>query len=161
MASIADRPTLHLKRSRSDLFRRACSPALAGASRNANARIMWRIDQALRALHRAGRRSVSIVDVGCGDGSLLRRAALRARALGFVAIEARGFDRSPAKVAAAREAAGAKPDPAIGFAYEVAEGAPPAPQDEADEPDLVLAADGLDANRLGVHGACVIRHGWW
>jgi SAM-dependent methyltransferase len=59
----------------------------------------------LRALREAGRRSVRIVDAACGDGALLLPAVRRARAFGFVSIEARGVDSDPALIAHARRAA--------------------------------------------------------
>ncbi len=126
MASQAHHPTLHLRLHPGHKFRRSCSPVLAGPGRNANARIMWRIDQLLRALRRAGRRSVAMIDLACGDGSRLVRAAKLARRLGFVAIEARGFDKSAVKVAAAAQAATAVRDPAIGLTFEVADENAPA-----------------------------------
>ena len=128
-------------------------------------RILWRIDQCLRALRRLGRRSVSILDIGCGDGSLLVRAAQRARELGFVAIIARGFDRSESEVMSARALAASERDPAIGLDFEVSHGIVPHPLGDEGEPDLVLVgADpelAGEAARFSLPAAWVIRHGWW
>lgn len=104
---------------------------------------MRKIERYLAALRKAGRRAVFIIDNKCGDGGLLIEAARRARALGFVAIEAKGFDRSPDRVAIARAAALAGRDPAIGFNFVVREAGSPLPVED-DEADLLLAAPGED-----------------
>lgn len=77
------------------------------------ARLLW--------LRQAGRRSVRIVDVDCGAGGLLLHAAAHARALGFLAIEGRGVDTSPALVGRARVAAARWRDPAIGVTFDLGE----------------------------------------
>lgn len=115
----------------------------ARARRGGTIHVMTRIERFLRGLRDVGRRSVFIVDNKCGDGGLLIRAAQRARALGFVAIEAKGFDRSPDRVAVARAAALAGRDPAIGFNFFVREAGSPLPVED-DEADLLLAAPGED-----------------
>lgn len=96
-----------------------------------------RIDAYLTSARRAGRRAILIVDNGCGDGRLLIRAAKRASALGFVAVEARGFDRSPEHVRQARSAARFCADPNIRLDFALREGSAPLPLD--DEADLMLA----------------------
>jgi SAM-dependent methyltransferase len=96
---------------------------------------MARVETSLRRLRKAGRRAVLIVDPHCGDGTFLLRAARRAMALGFVAIEALGFDRDPAALAAARSAARRCRDPRLGADFRP--GAPAASDIEG-EPDLVL-----------------------
>lgn len=116
---------------------------LAAARAAGDAHVMRRIERFLCTLREAGRRSVFIVDNKCGDGRLLIRAAKRARSLGFVAIEAKGFDRSPDQVAAARASALGARDPAIGFSFLVREDASPLPVED-DEADLMLAARGED-----------------
>lgn len=73
---------------------------------------------ALAHLRAARRRSLRIVDAECGDGRLLVRAAIHARALGFTAIEARGIGRAPLLARTARAAAGTIRDPAIGLAFD-------------------------------------------
>lgn len=80
-----------------------------------------RVAARLRGLRQAGRRSVRIVDADCGAGGLLLHAAAHARSLGFVAIEVRGIDRSPALIGRARAAAARCSDPAIGARFEVAD----------------------------------------
>lgn len=67
-------------------------------------REIWqRIDDILVELRASGRTVLQVVDAGCGPGTWLLRVVLRARALGFEKIIARGFDISPAMVALARE----------------------------------------------------------
>lgn len=75
----------------------------------------------LLSLKHACRRSVRIVDVDCGAGGLLLHAVAHARALGFLAIEGRGIDASPALIGRARVAAARLSDPAIGMTFEVGE----------------------------------------
>jgi SAM-dependent methyltransferase len=99
--------------------------------------ITARIDAYLIAARRAGRRAILIVDNKCGDGRLLIRAAKRASALGFVAVDARGFDRSPERVRQALSAARFCRDPNIRLDFVAREGSAPLPLD--DEADLMLA----------------------
>jgi SAM-dependent methyltransferase len=66
---------------------------------------MARVEDTLLRLRKAGRRAILIVDPACGDGALLLRAARRAETLGFVAIEALGFDRDFRRLALARPVA--------------------------------------------------------
>jgi hypothetical protein len=73
---------------------------------------------ALIALRERGRHAARIVDADCACGTLLIAAAHHARALGFVGIEARGIDHSPACIGRARAAANRLSDPAIGFRFE-------------------------------------------
>lgn len=105
------------------------------------------IVDALAGLRADGRHSVRIVDADCGDGSLLRRIVLHARALGFTAVEGRGIDGVPALVARARQEVGELRDPAIGLTYEVADVAA-ALAGEAEFPaDLVLWNGGRDPSK--------------
>ncbi len=65
-------------------------------------REIWRrLDATLTHLAASGRRTVRLLDVGCGPGTWLRRMALRARQLGFVDVVAHGLDISPAMIALA------------------------------------------------------------
>ena len=89
------------------------------------------IDAALRRLRDEGRRSVRIVDVDCGTGRRLRRVARRARALGFVTVEARGC-------AGAGGAAPRGGDPAVGWTFD----------DAAPERALAEEAEGGDADLI-------------
>lgn len=102
-------------------------------------RVMARIERFLVALRDARRRSVFIVDNKCGDGRRLIGAARRARALGFVAIDAKGFDASEERIALARATALAGRDPAIGFGFFVRRDDEALPVGEH-EADLMLAA---------------------
>ena len=96
---------------------------------------------ALIALRERGRHAARIVDADCACGTLLIAAAHHARALGFVGIEARGIDHSPARIGRARAAANRLCDPAIGFRFEVADTVE-ALAEEADFPaDIVLWHD--------------------
>jgi SAM-dependent methyltransferase len=107
------------------------------AGRLGQAETMARIDRALIRLRRAGRRAILIVDNKCGDGGLLIRAARRAGALGFVAVEALGFDRSPERIAAARRAAVDNVDPRIRLGFALRHDT--APLELEDDADLMLA----------------------
>lgn len=99
---------------------------------------MARIDRVLAGMRRAGRRAILIVDNKCGDGRLLIRAAQRAAALGFVAVEAHGFDRSPQQIADARTAARDIADPRVRLKFTLRSGSEP-PRFDDDEADLILA----------------------
>ncbi|OAN57618.1 hypothetical protein [Sphingomonas sp. TDK1] len=94
----------------------------------------------LETLREQGRRSVRIVDAACGSGSLLLAAVRRARALGFLAIEARGVERDAALLARARSAAATLSDPAIDLHFDL--GTPePAMREETMFPaDILLYA---------------------
>ena len=97
------RPT-RARRPRRSISRDARWPALAAA---------------LLDLRSAHRRSVRIVDTGCGGGALLLCAVRYARELGFTAIEARGIDTAAPLIGRARAAAAALHDPAIGVSFVV------------------------------------------
>ena len=75
-----------------------------GALGHADREVWRRIDVKLAALAASGKRSLKILDAGCGPGTWLRRIALRARELGFAALELRGLDISPRMVALAQDA---------------------------------------------------------
>lgn len=101
-----------------------------------------------------------MIDNHCGDGRLLVRAAERAVALGFVAVEGRGFDRSAKNIERARAAARGCTLPGVRLVFVRRLRKLPIAADC--EADLVLAApvedprDDLDA-LLGPHGAIVMR----
>src|ERR1700742_4462870 len=59
------------------------------------------IETALRAL-RAGKDTLTVLDLGCGPGTWLRRVVTRARQLGFSSIKARGLDIATAQLNRAR-----------------------------------------------------------
>ena len=94
--------------------------ALCDAAETIAARdLRWpAVIEQLKMLRAAGRRSVRIVDAACGDGALLLPILGRARALGFVAIEARGVDGDAAALARARRAAAAMADLAIAVQFD-------------------------------------------
>ncbi len=69
-------------------------------------RSLWSVlDAKLLELRASGRQSVSILDAGCGPGTWIRRLVIRARALGFTGIRARGFDMAEAQIRRARHLA--------------------------------------------------------
>jgi hypothetical protein len=76
------------------------------------------IQSALVALAEQKRRAVRIVDADCACGTFLIEAAREARALGFVAIECRGIDGSPALIGRARAASARLHDHAIGLVFD-------------------------------------------
>lgn len=85
-------------------------------------RQVWsRIDAALIELHAQGRHAIRVLDLGCGPGTWLLRVAIRARDLGFTAIEGRGVDLSPEMIALARQSAAALSDPRIGLSFDTGE----------------------------------------
>lgn len=103
----------------------------------------------LEMLHAAGRRSVRIVDAACGAGALLLPAARRARALGFVAIEARGVDADTGLLARARRAAAAIADRAIDVQFDLGAVEPTLREEAAFPADILLyAADLSDMAHL-------------
>jgi SAM-dependent methyltransferase len=69
-------------------------------------RCVWAaLETKLADLRATGANSVRFLDAGCGPGIWLRRLVLRARALGFSNITARGFDIAQAQIERARLAA--------------------------------------------------------
>jgi SAM-dependent methyltransferase len=69
-------------------------------------RSLWSVlDAKLMALRESGRLSLTILDAGCGPGTWIRRLVIRARALGFTCIRARGFDMAEAQIRRARHLA--------------------------------------------------------
>jgi hypothetical protein len=124
-------------------------------------RALWKVHKVLRDLRAKGRRAISIIDTRCWNGDLLVRAARHARALGFVAIEARGFDASAGRVAAARAAARAWPDPGIGFVFEVRPRGGAFPIEDL-EVDILIGSTGLDSadelvRLIDPRGAAIMR----
>src|SRR5258706_1311920 len=69
-------------------------------------RCLWAVlETKLADLRASGASSVRFLDAGCGPGTWLRRLVMRARALGFSSITARGFDIAQAQIQRARLAA--------------------------------------------------------
>jgi SAM-dependent methyltransferase len=66
-------------------------------------RCVWTLlETKLADLRASGASSVSLLDAGCGPGTWLRRLVVRARAIGFTSITARGFDIAQAQIQRAR-----------------------------------------------------------
>jgi SAM-dependent methyltransferase len=66
-------------------------------------RCVWALlETKLTELRATGASSVSFLDAGCGPGTWLRRLVVRACALGFTRIVARGFDIAEAQIERAR-----------------------------------------------------------
>ncbi len=75
-------------------------------------REIWRkLDRKLEQLAADGRRSLRILDVGCGPGTWFRRVVLSARELGFTDIDVQGIDLSPGMLALAAASAEAVSQP--------------------------------------------------
>ena len=69
-------------------------------------RCVWAVlEKKLTDLRASGASSVRFLDAGCGPGTWLRRLVIRAHALGFSSITARGFDIAQAQIQRARLAA--------------------------------------------------------
>jgi SAM-dependent methyltransferase len=117
--------------------------AFAGQYAYGDSHIWELLSAKLAALRAAGKRSLRILDLGCGPGTWLRRVATQARAIGFETITARGFDIADAQVRRARElSAGLAALPGIALTFEV--GDIFAPLAEADGSiDLALCLCGV------------------
>ena len=113
-----------------------------------------RLDAALVALRSDGRQALRILDAGCGCGTMLVRIVRRARALGFTAIEARGFDAAPRLVALAHAFAAGLADDCVGLRFDVADAGAALAEEEDHACDIVLvhlgALDGLSGDALDV-----------
>jgi SAM-dependent methyltransferase len=112
----------------------------APAGGRLSAALLRRIDAALLDLRQQGRRAVAIVELGCGDGTLLIGAARRAAMLGFLAVEGIGADLRHAALAAARTAARRVHDRRIGLSFRHLGAADVLPRLE-DGADLILCHD--------------------
>ncbi len=85
-------------------------------------REIWaRIDRYLTRLRAAGHLTLDILDAGCGPATWLRRTVLRARALGFEAVRAKGIDLSSEMIALARANLADIRDPGVTLQLEVAD----------------------------------------
>jgi SAM-dependent methyltransferase len=93
----------------------------AGALVRRDQPVLRRIEAVLMKMRHAQRRAVRIVDAGCGDGEWLVLAAQRAAALGFVAVEGRGFDADRAAIGRARARAAGLHDRRIDLTFDVAD----------------------------------------
>ncbi len=82
-----------------------------GAYSFADREIWRRLDRKLEQLAADGRRTLRILDAGCGPGTWFRRVVLSARELGFTDIDVHGIDLSPGMVALAAASAEAVSHP--------------------------------------------------
>ena len=84
-------------------------------------RCVWTLlETKLADLRASGASSVSLLDAGCGPGTWLRRLVVRARALGFTSITARGFDIAQAQIQRARLLARTLSSlPGVNFTFDV------------------------------------------
>jgi len=76
--------------------------AFGGLHAYADRQIWALLEAKLTELRATGASSIAILDAGCGPGTWLRRIVLRAHALGFATINARGFDLARAQFLRAR-----------------------------------------------------------
>jgi SAM-dependent methyltransferase len=86
-------------------------------------RCLWAVmERELADLRAAGATKVSFLDAGCGPGTWLRRLVIRALALGFSSITARGFDVAAAQIRRSRLAAGNLSSlPGVNLTFDVAD----------------------------------------
>src|SRR5580693_7011689 len=102
-------------------------------------RCVWAVlETRLIELRASGASSVRFLDAGCGPGTWLRRLVLRARALGFNSITARGFDIAQAQIKRAQLAArNLSGFPGVNLTFDVADLADRLPESDASV-DLTL-----------------------
>jgi SAM-dependent methyltransferase len=86
-------------------------------------RCVWAVlETKLADLRASGASSVTFLDAGCGPGTWLRRLVMRARALEFSSITARGFDIAQAQIQRARLAARTLSSlPGVNLTFDVAD----------------------------------------
>jgi SAM-dependent methyltransferase len=96
--------------------------AFDGMHAYADRRVWAVLETKLADLRASGARSVRFLDAGCGPGTWVRRLVIRAHALGFSSITARGFDIAQAQIQRARLAAGNLSSlPGVNLTFEVAD----------------------------------------
>src|SRR5882672_10734724 len=102
-------------------------------------RCVWALlEKKLTDLRASGASSVRLLDAGCGPGTWLRRLVIRAHALGFSSITARGFDIAQAQIQRARLAArNLSSLPGVNLTFDVADLADRLPEADASV-DLTL-----------------------
>ena len=102
-------------------------------------RCVWAVlEKKLTDLQASGASSVRLLDAGCGPGTWLRRLVIRAHALGFSGITARGFDIAQAQIQRARLAARNPSSlPGVNLTFDVADLADRLPEPDASV-DLTL-----------------------
>jgi SAM-dependent methyltransferase len=107
-------------------------------------RALWsRLDAMLVRMWTEGRRAIRILDLGCGPGTWLMRLALRARDLGFSAIDGWGIDLSPAMIDLARSRMRFAHDPHIGLRFDVGDLIDATAEEDARSFDIVLCLNGV------------------
>src|ERR1700723_78171 len=102
-------------------------------------RCVWTtLETKLADLRATGASSVRFIDAGCGPGTWLRRLVLRARALGFSDITARGFEIAQEQIKRARLSARNLCDlPGVDLTFDVADLADRLPEQDGSV-DLTL-----------------------
>lgn len=95
-----------------------------------------------------GRRAIRILDAGCGPGTWLLRLMVRARDMGFTAIEGRGIDISPAMIDLARARSDVASDAHIGVRFDVGDILDALDDEDERSFDIVLCLNGV-LNHLG------------
>src|SRR5664279_5534971 len=96
--------------------------AFDGLHAYADRRVWTLLETKLTDLRASGARSISLLDAGCGPGTWLRRLVVRARALGFTSITARGLDIAQAQIQRARLLArNLSSLPGVNFTFDVAD----------------------------------------
>jgi SAM-dependent methyltransferase len=103
-------------------------------------RCVWAVlEKKLTDLRASGASSVRLLDAGCGPGTWLRRLVMRAHALGFSGITARGFDIAQAQIQRARLAARTLSSlPGVNLTFDVADLADRLPEADASVDSLPL-----------------------
>src|SRR3984893_11250935 len=102
-------------------------------------RCVWAVlETKLTDLRASGASSVRFLDAGCGPGTWLRRPVIRARALGFSSITARGFDIAQVQIQRAQLATrNLSSLPGVNLTFDVADLAARLPEADASV-DLTL-----------------------
>jgi SAM-dependent methyltransferase len=102
-------------------------------------RCVWAVlEKKLTDLRDSGASSVRLLDAGCGPGTWLSRLVIRAHALGFSSITARGFDVAQAQIQRARSATRHLSSlPGVSLTFDVADLADRLPEADASV-DLTL-----------------------